>query len=389
MRYSLRVLQIVPHYPPAHRFGGVPQVAHALSRALISAGHDVRVCTTNLVDRTKYLPASGESGEELDGVTVFRDAVPFLRYWGFSPAMYRRLVCEVPSADVVLIHFHYQFASVVGGWLASRFGRPYVVFTHGSLHDKALARRRGWLKRAYVAALERQNFRQALFVACQSDEERAHSRIPGSVRVIPNGVTLDTAALPSRGTFRRARGLEEADPLFLFLGRLDSGKGLDVLVPAFRRLADRRSSARLVIAGADERGYRAQLQRLVDAEALSEAVVMTGLLDEAEKRAALADADAFVLPSRHEGMSVAMLEAMAAGVPMVVTESVGLASKLRSQQCARVVPCTVDALASALADVVENKRASQDMAQRARSLVEARYSWDTIARGLLDEVSGA
>lgn len=333
-------------------------------------------------------PPAGVGPVNVDGIGVFYDDVPFGRRWGFSPAMVRRLRAEVPAADLVLVHFHYQFASAAAGRIARMCRRPYVVFTHGSLNRTALDRHRGGLKRAYLAVFERANFKGALFSAYQSREELDRSLRWGVARIVPNGIDMTAMTLPPRGAFRNRRlGIGEA-PLCLFLGRVDPGKGLDLLIPAFRRVLDHRPDAHLVIAGADERGYARHVAAMIRAAGVGAHVSLVGLLDDDEKAAALSDADVFVLPSRHEGMSLALLEAMAAALPVVVTEGVGLAQRIQAQQCGVVVPLESDALSAALVSVMRSPD-RHAMGERGKALIESEYSWDTIADRLVREVREA
>lgn len=383
----MRFLQIVSHYVPAYHYGGALHVAHSLSKALVTQGHEVHVCTTNLQDPKRNLDVPLDTAVDVDGVQVSYEPVQFSFYWGFSPAMVRRLLSEARWADLILIHFHYQFASLVGAWISRWQGKPYVIFTHGSLNRYSVTARSTLRKQLYLNLLERGNFRKALFVAYHSQEEMETSfKFGGGCRVVPNGIhprTFDE--LPPSGYFRQLYPALWDKIVYLYLGRLDAGKGLDLLLPAFRQLTREDSEVHLVLAGGDERGYEAHVREMVLDLGLSDRVTLTGLISGVDKLGALQDADVFVLPSRSEGLSIAMLEAMYMGLPVVVTDRVGLWRQVQEHRCGLVVPLEEGRLAEALHQMAATPDRAE-MGRRGHQLVSSKYTWDTIARDLVTQI---
>jgi glycosyltransferase involved in cell wall biosynthesis len=379
---------VSPHYVPAYHYGGALHVAHALGKSLVSQGHEVRVCTTNLSNPTENLAVPVDAPVRVDGVQVYYEPTAFSRYWGFSPRLARRLWLESPWANVVLIHFHYQFASLAASWISRARGKPYIIFSHGSLNTYGLRARRRARKLIYLKLLEQKNFAQALFAAYHSQEEMDTSYRFGRCRVVPNGIDPQVfQALPPINYFRQQHKLEKAT-IYLFLGRIDAGKGLELLLPAFKKLLPVAGDSHLILAGADERGYEAQVRHLAGELGLASRLTLTGLITGQDKLGALQDADAFVLPSRSEGLSIAMLEAMYMGLPVVVTDRVGLWREVEKNRCGLVVPYDEDSLAEALKQMAAapDRRA---MGQRGRQLVATSYTWDKIARHLIAEIEGA
>jgi glycosyltransferase involved in cell wall biosynthesis len=384
----MRILMVSPHYVPAYFYGGVLHVAHSLGKSLVSQGHEVRVCTTNLRNPTEDLAVPLDEPVMVDGVQVFYEPTVFSRYWGFSPRLGRRFWLESGWADVVLIHFHYQFASLAAGWISRSRGKPYVIFSHGSLNTHGLRARSRARKLGYLKLLEQKNFAKALFTAYHSAEEMETSYRFGRCRVVPNGIDPKVfQKLPKKNYFRQQHNLEQA-MMYLFLGRIDAGKGLDLLLPAFNQLLRVAGDSHLVLAGANERGYEAQVRHLAQELGLADRITLTGLITGRDKLAALQDADVFVLPSRSEGLSIAMLEAMYMGLPVVVTDRVGLWRQVEKNRCGLVVPYDADSLAGALKQMAAapDRRA---MGQRGRQLVASGYTWDKIARDLAAAIEGA
>lgn len=383
----MRILQIVPHYVPAYRFGGPLKVAHGLGKALTRAGHDVVVITTNLAGHDSVLPVPADTPVEVDGVTVYYERTQLLRYWGLSLPLWRRIQAELPAADLALVHAHYQFANWAGAALARRAGVPYVVFAHGSLHQAGIRHSRAWVKRAYLRLLEARNLHSARFIAFNAAEERWASLYAQRGVVLPSGVDPDDfAAPPPPGHFERRFPELAGRRWLLFLGRLDIGqKGLDLLLPAFARLQAQDPATHLVLAGPDEDGGAAALRQLAARLGIAGHVTLTGLITGVDKAAALAEAHAFVLPSRYEGLSIALLEALYCGRPVLVTDTVGLSGQIQRLGAGVVVRPDEAAIFEGLARLVD-PQAVAGMAGKARAFVHGEYTWDAIAAQLLAEV---
>jgi glycosyltransferase involved in cell wall biosynthesis len=140
--------------------------------------------------------------------------------------------------------------------------------------------------------------------------------------------------------------------MVLFLGRLSFIKGLDLLVEAFARI---NSDARLVIAGPDDGdGCLERIRRSVIERKLEGRVILPGPLYGKEKLEALVDSDLFVLASRHESFGNAAAEAIACGIPVLVTSQCGIAP-LVDGRAGEVVACEVETLRDGLARLLEDE----------------------------------
>jgi glycosyltransferase involved in cell wall biosynthesis len=386
----MQICQVIPHYIPAYRFGGPQRVAHSLGKALVQAGHQVVVCTTNLADEETDLNVPLDEPVDLDGITVYYEPTIMSRYWGFSPRLYRRVQQEIARADVVLVHFHYQFANWAGASIARRQRKPYILFPHGSLNRWGVARKSRLKKRLYLWLLERRNIQKALFIAFNAPEERLLSLFSEQGRVVPSGIApADFEAMPVPGYWRSRRAHLQDKLCFLYLGRLNpSQKGLDMLIPAFARLARARKDVHLVLAGPDERGGEQQVRQLIRELGVEADVTLTGMLKGVEKLAVLQDCDVYVLSSPSEGMSIALLEALYAGLPVIVTDRVGLSGRIAREGCGLVVEADAQQLHTALRAMLD-AGARAEMGRRGKALIQAEYTWDVIAENLIAQIQEA
>lgn len=373
-----RICQVIPHYVPAYGFGGPLRVAHPLGVALTRMGHQVTVCTTSRADSARDLDVPLDEPVNVDGVTVYYEAVSYLRYWGFSPGLWRRVRQEAARADLVLVHAHFQFANWAGAYWARRWRKPYIVFAHGSLHQAAVSNKSYWLKKLYLEGLERRNFQQALFIAFNAPEEKAQSLWREWGRVLSSGIDPDEFRnLPAPGYFRTQYPQLLDKTVFLFLGRLDvEQKGLDLLLPAIAPLMREDAALHLLLAGPDEDGGRTALTQMADSLGIADRITFAGLITGVDKLAALQDADAFVLPSRFEGLSIALLEALYMDLPMLVTDRVGLSDQIAERGAGLKV--SLDSIHDGLRQLAAAE-VRQNMRGKGSLLVRESYTWNAIA----------
>jgi glycosyltransferase involved in cell wall biosynthesis len=201
--------------------------------------------------------------------------------------------------------------------------------------------------------------------------------------VIPNGVDVSAYRTEPRGDYVGRLGIADDRLVVLFLGRIHPIKGADRLLDAFARICADHPSAVLVMAGPDEWALEAGFRARTAAPDLAGRVVFTGMVSGADKLDLLARADLFCLPSDAEGFSVAVLEALASGTPVLLSPGCHFPA-VEAQGCGRVVDSAPDALAPALRELLADRAALREMGERGRAFVSRDYSWETITDRTLD-----
>jgi glycosyltransferase involved in cell wall biosynthesis len=305
------------------------------------------------------------------------------RRLAFSPAMYAAVADLAPAYDVVHIHSLFLFPQFAA--YRAAYGRrvPYIVAPRGSL-DPHL-RTRGRAVKAIADALWQRRLldHAAAIHVTSADEARLIADIaPRTPRVVvPNGI--DCAAysvLPSGDAFRQ-RWFPSAPldaPIVMFLGRLSHKKGLDVLVHAFGSVAATRPDARLAIVGPDDEGLTPALRAEAERAGLAGRVTFTGMLTGDAKLEALAAATVWALPSQTENFGNAVVEAMAAGVPVVISPHVNIAPDIAAVGAGIVTERTPAAFASAISALLDDPEERSALAGRGRAFAQ-RYDWSAIA----------
>ena len=304
------------------------------------------------------------------------------RIWtAHAPAMARAIDDLLPRIDIVHIHELWHHPHYVAARAARRTGTPYVITIHGELDPWAIGHRY-WRKRLYMALIQRGIIGRATALhAITAAEVDQISPFAGTspITVIPNGVSknqFDSAA-PSRNSQSLSDHIGDRR-IVLFMSRLHKKKGLDLLVSGFKRVAETRNDVVLVIAGPDDGGYRRQVESMVKAACIGDRTIFTGLLLGEEKVALLLSAEVFVLPSYSEGLPIAVLEAMAAGLPVLISRFCNL-PEVEETGSGSVIDADAGQLAEALAKMLGDPDRQNAMGEAGRQLVGERFSWPRIA----------
>ena len=257
---------------------------------------------------------------------------------------------ETSAADIVHVHGLWTIPGTVACRSARRHAKPYIITLHGMLALWSLKRSRR-KKRVYAALFENRNLENAAALHFLNDSERDEAKLFGaSTRsfVIPNAVDLEGFTdLPTRQALDHVIPQAQGKTVVLFLGRLHKKKGLDTLIPAFAQASARSPDLHLLIAGPDEGGYRARVEGWVGDHNLNESVTFLGSVHGDDKKTLWGGADIFVLPSHEEGDSMAVKEAMAARLPVVVTRQCRI-PQVETRGAGLVVDPTPESVADAL-----------------------------------------
>jgi len=309
-----------------------------------------------------------------------------LSVWGnaISFPMARALKRNIPQSDIVLIHSLYQFTSTITAYYSRKNKVPYVLRPHGTLDPFLVYRRRWPLKWAYINLFEKKNFNAAAAVQYSSRMEEKMTchfmDVTSPSLVIPEGIDLENfATLPPRGTFRAKYPETAGKVLILFLSRFHQKKGLELLIDACARARAGRGDAHLVLSGSGDSDYVKRVSQKVRDAGISRCTTITGQLSEEMKLAALADADLFVLPSFGENFGLAVVEAMACGVPVVISDKVGIWPEIAADEAGMVTPCDPAKIADAIDRLVYDPQWRGTLGGRGRRLVHEHFSMDRMA----------
>lgn len=359
---------------------GIARAVASLSENLIALGHEVSL----------FVPAYSKKpvAAHLLAPQVKLYSAPghwFFRL-GLAPKLKELMRAQLPGHDVVHTHSLWMLPTHYATQIAGSLNIPIVASIQGFLDPWAL-NHHAWKKRIISRLFQHWDLKNASLIHALTDREIAYIRSycnPRTVAVIPNGVPDQVVQSP--GSCER---FFEAYPdlrqyrLMVFISRLHYKKGLDILIDAWRDVASQAPQWKLVIAGPDD-GYERALQQAVERNGCKDRVVILPAQYDQAKYDLLAAAECFVLPSRSEGLPMALLEAMAVGKPVVYTTTCYLPEAAK-HGAGYEVECRAAALSQAFRQVMESEpRRLVEMGQRGQALVREKYLWSSVARQFED-----
>ena len=335
MSSALKILQMVHTLDPS--VGGVAAAVLTLSHGLVRRGHKIDIVALDdpaapwLADVDLTVHALGH------GLTSYRYSsklLPWLRQHG-------------GNYDCVIVNGLWQYLSFAAWRRFARSPVLYYVFPHGMLdpwfkETFPLKHLKKWL---YWPWADYRVLRDAAAVVFTSEEERLQARKSFWLyrcreKVSPLGVETPPAiSSQAKEEFLARYPALRNTRMFLFLGRLHPKKGCDILIDAFSRVVvDRQNPISLVLAGPDQIGWEADLRRRAAQLKSETPVVFTGMLQGAMKQGAFANADAFILPSHQENFGMSVVEALAWGLPVLISNRVNIWREIDMDRAGYVEP---------------------------------------------------
>ncbi|MFZ9620911.1 MAG: glycosyltransferase [Prochlorococcaceae cyanobacterium] len=373
----MRVLHVIPSISLLR--GGPTVAALEMAAAQRQLGLDARLLSTDDHGPSDFEDLPTGVWCEYQGVPVWlcrRWPLPgrSLRDWALAPALPWRLHHQLGDIDLLHVHALFAFPSTTAMLMARCAGVPYVVSTIGQLCSWSL-QQSPTRKRLMLALIERANLAgaAALHVTTTAEaQQTAALQLPVPCLEIPLGV-MAPPLLPSGG------GQPPTPQRLLFLSRLHPKKQLENLLEALALLRRRQPqlSWQLQIAGRGEPVYEAALQQLALRLGLERQCHWLGFVEGQAKWQLLAQADWLVLPSAAENFGIVVIEALAAGTPVLLSPEVALAPAVQAANAGRVCSSEPEQLAAVLAQVLSHPDAQWRL--RARALAVEQFSWPAIA----------
>lgn len=374
----MKIIHVIDSLDPAS--GGPALVSISLAAAQAGLGHEVIIlhndraaCAADIAKAHSIIPGA-------DKVQTINLNCPgwFEKITSLKARPHLHQLIEPGS----FVHLHGVWEPTLwrAAALAHARGAGYAVRPLSLLHPWQMERH-VWLKKIVFWLGARRMLEQASFIhALNRDEVQFVKKYAPKtpIEVIPNGVFMEQfEPWPARGSFYSRHPELKARPYILFLSRLHHQKGLKHLAAAFQKVASEDPEIQLVVAGPD-RGEKEPFIRLIAMMGLESRVHLVGPLYGAEKTEALCDAACYCLPSLNEGFSMAVTEALACGLPVVITEQCFF-PEVAQAGAGEVVSLDPVGIASALLRILKDPPLRQHMSDAARRLVAERFTWPCIA----------
>ncbi|EKV00168.1 glycosyltransferase [Leptolyngbya sp. PCC 7375] len=383
---TLKILHIIPSVS-AVRGGPSKAIFEMVASLQAHKDLDVEIATTNddgpnLLD----VPLNQKTYYNDTPVWFFPRFSPSstpIREFAFSFALTKWLWQNIQNYDLVHVHAIFSYPPTVAMAIARQKGVPYIVRPLGQLCEWSLAQsaRR---KEIYLDLIERENLNSCQYLhltSCQEQEEFNRLDFRSDSFILPHGLNVSQQVDNSRELLREHFNLPHDEPIVLFLSRIHPKKGLDHLIPALKSITAKRFT--FILAGNGDPDYEQQVRELIHSNGLQDRTIMPGFVEGKLKELLLQGSDVFALTSYSENFGVAVLEALAAGTPALVTPGVALANEVQKNQLGYVVPQSKTDIAEALQTYFEATPEFKDgLSKRAYDFVVDNYSWTTISEKL-------
>jgi glycosyltransferase involved in cell wall biosynthesis len=442
----MRILQIIPSISLV--YGGPSQMVLGLSAALAAKNIDVTIITTDSNGDIGQLPLDVPLNEPIQQngyqIIYFR-CYPWRRY-KFSFSLLQWLNENARQFDLAHLHALFSPVTTLAATIARYHHLPYIIRPCGML-DPADLQKKKRLKQIYATLLERPNLAGAAAIHFTSKEEAKISErfglgstakmpvprdldftgkmpvpqdlgstakmpvpqdlgstakmpVPqdlGSTAKMPVPRDLDcTGILPvprdlviplgvTAGLFPK-RVRESQVPIILFMSRIEPKKGLDLLIPALESVLGSGIEFHFILAGSNpqDADYETQIKVQIHNSRLAKYTTITGFVSGDLKVELLTKADLFVLPSYYENFGIAVAEAMAAGVPVVISDRIHIAEDIQQAEAGWVRPLEVGAIANSIKSALLNPQERQRRGLNGKEYAKKHYNWEAIAQQTID-----
>lgn len=377
----MKLLIVTPYFYPAVEFGGPVTVTYNLAKWFTKNGAEVKVLTTDAQSpkSNRNLPSYSElGGFETHRLKNLNNYLAYnLRL--FLPTNTGKKIDDLISwADV--IHFHDLFTPLhlQSRYYLKKHKKPYVITPHGTL-DPVRLKQQPISKQIFLSIGIRQMLQQADAIhALNKIEEKEIKQALNSnsskVQVIPNAVDKIHTSKTKAQNFRKQLGISRDNTVLSYLGRIDQQKGLDDLVDIFADIVRQKPNTYLVLAGPDF-NMISKLKNQAEKFDIKHKILFTGTLNQEGKEELFSTTDIFVYPSPSEGFSVAILESLAAGVPVVITKE----CKFDQVEAAKAgyVTSSKTQFRKSVTNLLEDKRLRKVMSKNASKL-SSQFTWKEI-----------
>jgi glycosyltransferase involved in cell wall biosynthesis len=375
----MKVLHVIPSVAPS--YGGPARAIIEIERSLSALGVEVTTISTNDNGPNSKLPVQC-------GVPILSEHATRI-YFSTQGNLYRVSISmalwlntNLKNYEIVHAHSLFCFPPVIAGYLARQKRIPYILRPLGVLAKYGMTQRRAALKALSVALVERRLIQSAAaihFTSLAEQTEAEHFGLAGRGIVVPLGIS---GTGPEEEN--ASRSLSAGNMTILFLSRLDPKKNVESLLEAFAMLKRERPNLTLTIAGDGRPAYTDTLKSLAINLGVASSVNWLGHINGSGKAEQLSGATVFVLPSFSENFGIAVVEALACGLPCVVSAGVAISSAVERTGAGVVTGTDAASIAAGIRQVLCEARVYQTMSRAAYELAAREFSSEAMGTRLLE-----
>lgn len=343
----MKILHVVPYFNPKR--GGDVNVCANLAKEFVNKKHEVTIITTDFELNNEYYKSIEKEGVNLIHFrSLFNKGLLI-----YSPEMKKWLDKNIQEYDIVHLHTFRSYQNILILNYCKKYNVPYIIQAHGSVLPFSQNK---ILKKIYDVLwgykLLNNSFKVIALTETESKQYQ-NMKVPAKkIEIIPNGINLkDYENLPKKGEFRKKYAISENEKIILYLGRIHKIKGIDLLLDAFSKISEDFDDVKLVIVGPDD-GYLKKIEKKVNLIENGKILIIGPLYDK-NKLEAYIDADVYVLPSIYETFPMTVLESLACGTPVIITDRCGISDIIKNNEIGFVVDYERNSLINSLIQILK------------------------------------
>jgi glycosyltransferase involved in cell wall biosynthesis len=388
IKRPLKILHVTPHYEPAFEMGGVVRSVSLLCRGLVESGQEVTVFTTNNNRLGKTLDVPANQEVDVGGVKVWYFPTKFLnKKFFYSPGLGEACYKKMHTFDLLHLTSFWCYPGIPAGNAARHYNIPYIMSTRGTLDPYSL--KQGWLKKKlYTNLFDRKNLQSAAAIhyTAELERERSHTfnKLKNPSFVVPNPLPVNEVTdLPNKENAREYFFLPQDAQVISFVGRLHRRKALNLLIQSYTKLAPLLNNNLFVMIAGPDDGDEARLRDIVIKNGLNDKVKFLGFVDAKKRGFVLKASDLFwfaTYPGENFGHSA--VEAMAAGVPVILSEYVGIYQEVLQDDAGIIVSHDSEDIVKKVVELITNNERKMKMSENAKKSAQ-RYEQNHVVSLML------
>ncbi|MBU0761724.1 MAG: glycosyltransferase [Candidatus Altiarchaeota archaeon] len=357
----MRVLIVAPSLE--REYGGPSKAVLDNKKWLGKYGVKVDIATTYREKTKEYCG---------DGIFAFPSSLGNFRY---SPKLSRWLDKNITNYDLVQIDTIFHYSTYISSKKARMYGIPYVIQPHGMLEDKLLTSKSRWKKKVFLQLVKDSlDNADAIILTSKYEEKTCGVKLPKDKFFIqPLGIEV----LDEKGKTKIKDFFPELENkrIILFLSRIHPKKGLEILLHSIGIILREDKNLALVVAGSGDKAYEDKLKSLVEEEGLGDSVVFTGFVGGNVKKTLFQNSVFFILSSHSENFGVAVVEAMSYGLPVLVSDTVGVADDILEYNAGLVFKLDKKSIEDSVRKALSNRKLLKRLGVNGKRLVGDRFHW--------------
>ncbi|MBR8829291.1 MAG: glycosyltransferase [Gomphosphaeria aponina SAG 52.96 = DSM 107014] len=383
----MKILHVIPSIAPIR--GGPSKAVIDLVRELRNQGIDAEIATTN-DNGDDLLDVPLNKCSEYQEVPVwffprFSPPIASIREFAFSNALTKWLWKNITQYDLLHVHAIFSYPSTIAMAIARAKNIPYINRPLGLLGKWPLQQGKQ-KKQLYLKIIELANLDHAKFLhftAQQEQKEASALKLKTPSFILPHGISVPSFNPQANEQLRQDLHLQGDEPIILYLSRLHKKKGLEYLIPALGKLKEQQRFT-FILAGNGTPEYEIKVTELLEKAQITHQTYRPGFVTGEKKTLFLQGADLFVLTSHSENFGIAVIEALAAGTPVLITPGVALASIVQQNQLGYLTELDPLSIEINLQQCLNNRNDLKQVGDRAREFVLNNYSWEQIVSQLIE-----